>query len=126
MSDEHIDNWAHSRITSLERSIIRLANRVQNLEGKQQTPAPEPRPRLMYVDEVPADGTCEIRWWRYGDTWSGWNRVVEQYGASDEHERYFLFVGQSPVSGCRFKRDRAVQVRPVFDPQTGDTLGEVA
>ena len=41
MSDG-ISTTGRARITSLERSIIRLANRVQNLEGKQQTPAPSP------------------------------------------------------------------------------------
>ena len=106
--------------------------RLDALEGKQQTPAPEPRPKLMYVDEVPADATCEIRWWNSASAgWSRWVRVLGEkrdgWGMSGRRA-LAVFDGDefTPRYTLYPKRDECVQVRPVMDPQTGDTLGEVA
>lgn len=84
--------------------------------------AAEPRPDVMYVADVPADGSVEIRWWvnaNYG--WRGWTRVTDEV-ASARGQGWRYFDGPDMA----FHRDEVVQVRPVMDMQTGQTLGQVA
>lgn len=123
--------WSRDR-AAIHKRLAAMAARLDALEGKQQTPAPEPRPKLMYVDDVPADGTVEIRWWNStSSAWSDWCRVLGDFDARDQDGRRCLRLFDDarfspPSCWYAMKRDECVQVRPVFDPQTGDTLGEVA
>lgn len=84
--------------------------------------AAEPRPDVMYVADVPADGSVEIRWWsNVQGEWGRWHRVTgEGDGGSGQAYRYFRGVW------AELHRDEVVQVRPVMDMQTGQTLGQVA
>lgn len=111
-----------------------LADRVARMEAavaatQAKLTPPEPRPELMYVDDVPADGTREIRWWLSASAkWGPWVRVVRDT-QSDVGRR--TFDAHDPTARVShylltLARDECVQVRPVMDPQTGDMLGDVA
>lgn len=84
--------------------------------------AAEPRPDVMYVADVPADGTVEIRWWSQKDSqWRQWERVTGEI-PSPHGQAWRLLLGPQ----INLHRDEVVQVRPVMDMQTGQTLGQVA
>ena len=95
---------------------------LAQVDAAQKRLAAEPRPDVAYVADVPADGTTEIRWWSVANgTWGKWHRVSGE-GETDLGQAWRYLVGP----GIALHRDEAVQVRPVIDPQTGQTLGQVA
>lgn len=124
-----IDDLARNRIESLTARVARMEAAVAATQAKLD-PAPEPRPELMYVADVPADGTREIRWWLSASAkWGPWVRVVRDTQSDDVGRR--TFDAHDPTARVShylltLKRDECVQVRPVMDPQTGDMLGDVA
>lgn len=112
----------------LRQNIERLSEglddaiaRIEALEAK-ATPAPEPRPRVCYVDELACDGTEEIRWWGCcSNQWMDWYRVTAE-ADSDKGQAWRYLIGPNVA----MHRDEVVQVRQVMDPQTGDMLGGAA
>lgn len=115
-------------VDDLKHRVARMEAAVAATQAK-LNPPPEPRPELMYVDDVPADGTREIRWWLSASAkWGPWVRVVRDT-QSDVGRRTFDAhdpTARVPRYLLTLKRDECVQVRPVMDPQTGDMLGDVA
>ncbi len=124
-----IDDLARNRIESLTARVARMEAAVAATQAKLD-PAPEPRPELMYVADVPADGTREIRWeirWPIdGGRWSLWHRVVRLGVTSRGTHRGLGFAGVGGREEFIIVTAGQVQVRPVMDPQTGDMLGDVA
>lgn len=117
------DKRVLGRVERVEAAVARMEAAVGATQAK-LTPTPV---TTCHIDDVQANGRWEIRWPTYGDRWSLWHRVV-RLGISSDGGGALRWVGYPTPDGERRATVRAgeVQVRPVMDPQTGDTLGDVA
>ena len=110
------DWWQTATATQVEAVQAQVDKARERIEA-------EPRPDVMYVADVPADGSVEIRWWsNAANAWGTWARVTGEEDSGGLGRAWRYLVGPD----ISLHRDEVVQVRPVMDMQTGQTLGQVA
>lgn len=88
---------------------------------------PEPlAERTITVDEVPADGSVDVRWFRHDGTWADWAHVT---GVAPDYRPGYrrLFCDGADVIGPAYSvlhESVAVQVRPHVetDPDDGEPV----
>lgn len=103
----------HKRLVEANRWSDIYGERLTKLEDKlAYTATPAPKPGLSTVNDVPADGTVEIRFQSNVtcDGWSPWRHVTGER-TSTQGQAYRWFEG----ANVALHRDHFVQVRRVDD-----------